>query len=318
MGTLITLLISTLTFFSCGVCAASQHQGVVAKVNGVAITEADLEYAMDTYVPPGTFHGGMGKKREQFRQPALDLLIERELLYQEAVRRGLKVSDKDVDKALGEVRKQFKDKKAFERALKESGLTLSEYRKVLRRNELIQMLLKTEVDSKATYTDKALEEYYDANKERFVRPEGFKVRHILITVPPAAGEKEKEEIRNKAAALLERVKKGEDFADLAQKYSEDPYRVKGGDLGWVHEGRLDPALEEAVKKLKPGESVLVETVHGCHIVMLEEKKSPEQKSFSEVKEALRKELEAKRRQDLKEALVKDLKEKAKIEIVEQQ
>jgi peptidyl-prolyl cis-trans isomerase C len=228
--------------------------------------------------------------------------------------KGVKVTSKDVDRALTEVKAKYKDKKAFDAALRYSGLSLDEYKAILKRNEYIEKLQRLEVDDQAKYSDEALEAYYDTNKDKFLKPEAFKIRHILLKVPPTAGDAEKREIKEKADSLLKKINEGEDFGDLAYKNSQDDYRVKGGDLGWVHKGRLDPAVEEAAFKLNVGESTIVETMYGYHIVKLEGKKPAEQLSFSDVKDSLRKDLESKKQKELKEALMARLKEKAKIQI----
>lgn len=288
---------------------------IVAQVNGAAITEVDLEGAIDTYVPPGGFHGGIGSdKRKEFREPALNMLVDNELLFQEAKKKGVTVEEERIDAIVAETEKRYKNKKTFEAALETAGLTRKDFEKMVERNETIKNILKAETEEKARYTEKELEGYYAVNRGRFVRPEGFRIRHMLIQSLATVSDKEKRELREKAEGLLKRVKAGEDFADLAYKHSEDAFRVKGGDLGWVHKGRLEPALEEAVFKMQVGEAVMVETVYGFHIIRLEEKKPSEQLSFEDVKSSLKKDLEAKRSKELKEALLKRLREKAKIEM----
>lgn len=298
-----------------GLCFGEERQGIVARVNGVPITEVELEKAIDAYIPPGVFHGSPGgERREQYRRQALDFLIERELLHQEAKARGLSVGEDDVEKALSEIKKRFKDKKAFDKALKESGLSLRQYKDILKKNELIESFLKSEVEQKSGYSDREVEEYYNADKGKFLRPEEWKIRHILLKVPPSASEKEKKVIEDKAADILKKARAGADFSELAYEYSEDDYRVKGGDLGWVHKGRLESAIEEAALKLETGEMAMVETTYGFHLVKLEGKKPAEQLSFDEVKDSLKKDLEAKRARELKDALLSSLRGKAKIEI----
>lgn len=295
--------------------AEPQQTSVVARVNGVSITEAELDRAIDTFVPPGAYHGGVAaQKRDEYRKQALALLLENELLYQEAKARGLAVKDKAIDAAVEETKKRYKDNAAFKRALKATGITLDEFRKILRRNELIRTVLRLEVEEKSRYSEKDLEDYFSANRDKFVRPEGFRLRHILLIIPPTATDAEKAEIRKKADDLFKRAKAGEDFAALASAYSQDAYRIKGGDLGFVHKGRLDPVVEETAFKLAVGEVGMGESIYGYHIVKLEEKKPAEQLNFADVKDSLKKELEAKRYRETKEALLKTLREKAKIEI----
>jgi len=298
-------------------CFAEEQKKIAARVNGAPITEAEVERAIDAYIPRSVYHGTVRpEKRQEYRGPALDMLIERELIYQEAKARGLTVKEREIDTIVKETKKRIKDNKGdFEKALKAEGLTLEGYREILRKDELIKKVLKVEVEDKAKYPDGELEGYYNANKGKFIRPEGFRVKHILLTVSPDAADKEKTEKKEKAMDVLKKAAAGEDFSELASKYSEDAYRVKGGDLGWIHKGRLLIELEEAALKLQVGEiRGLIETAEGYHIIKLEEKKPAEQLSFSDVKDSLRKELETKRHKELKEALIKALKEKAKIEI----
>ncbi|MFA5353250.1 MAG: peptidylprolyl isomerase [Thermodesulfovibrionales bacterium] len=294
--------------------AEPSDQNVVARVNGVAITAAELERATDTYVPPGTYHMELGvQKRKEYRKPALEMLIDRELLFQEAVARGITAKNDEVSSALEEVEQQFKRKADFDLALRNTGVTLEEYREALKRNISIDKLLKAEVEDKGSLSDKELEEYYNRNKEKFLKPEAFKVWHILLKVPAEATDEERGERKSQAQDLMKKLEAGEDFSELAGKYSGDDYRVKGGDLGWVHMGRLEAALDEALSSLQPGNTVMVETIYGYHILRLEAKRPPEQLELNDIKGTLKQDLEAMRRKDNRDALMDFLKKKARIE-----
>jgi peptidyl-prolyl cis-trans isomerase C len=316
MTVMVVLVVALFTVCPSSLFAAEDKgTGVVAKVNGVEITETEFQRGLDSFVPPGLYHGTMAtQKRDQFRKQALDLLVENELLYQEAKARGMKIETAVVDAAVEETKKKYKDRKAFERALKATGITLDEFREMVERNELIRKILRAEVVEKSNYTDKELEAYYAANKERFMRPEGFRVRHILINIPPTATDAEKAEIRKKGDDIFAKAKAGEDFGSLASTYSEDAYRIKGGDLGVVHKGMLEPAVEELALKMKPGEVGKTESIYGIHIIKLEEKKPAEQLGFADVQSSLRKDLESKRYAEQRAAFLKTLRDKAKIEV----
>ncbi len=295
----------------------SDASQVVAKVNGTPVTEAELEKALDIYVPPGSFHGKKAfQKREQYKEQALEQLIETELIYQEAKRRGMTVSKKDIDNMVKDAEKKYKDKKAFEKALKSSGITMPEYRDKLARNELVKRLTKEEVEDKSKYSDKELEDYFNENKPKFLRPEGFRIKHILIKVNPSEPEEQRIEANKKAKDIIERIKAGENFSELAYNYSDDPFRVKGGDFGWVHRGRLEPEVESIMYGLEVGQtSELVETIYGYHIIRLEEKRPAEQLDFQDVKDKLRKDKESNRYKERKEEFINSLRQKAKIEII---
>jgi len=297
-------------------CDAAEQQKVVARVNGTPITEAELQKGLDAYIRQSTYHKNVTEDiRREKRQPALDFVIELELLYQEAKARGMTVTESEIEKVLKEKKEKFKDKKAFDKALNAEGMTIDDFRRLLRKGELIRKISRTEIEEKAKYSDKELEDYYSANKEKYIKPEGFKLRHIFVKASPDTGDNGDDGQLNKAKDILKMAQEGKDFSELAYDYSEDAYRVKGGDIGWVHIGRMEPAIEEAALKLKVGEiSELIVTESGFHIIKLEEKKPAEQSSFSEVKVSLRKRLESKRYKETREAFIKSLKDKAKIEI----
>jgi peptidyl-prolyl cis-trans isomerase D len=130
---------------------------------------------------------------------------------------------------------------------------------------------------------------YEANKvERYTDPEEVHVRHVLFSVPPDADAKKRDEIRARAAAVLERAKKGEDFAALAKEASDDKAnKDKGGDLGFIRRGRTEEAFENAAFALQPGEvSDIVETRRGFHVIKLEEHKASREKPLAEVRDEI--------------------------------
>lgn len=114
---------------------------------------------------------------------------------------------------------------------------------------------------------------------------------------------------------LAKLKDGDDFGELAYNLSEDDYRVKSGDIGYVHKGRMLPEIEEAASKLKVGEvSEPIKADNRWYIIKLEDRKAAHQISFEETKEKVKRELEAERAAELKKKWVDGLKAKAKIEV----
>ena len=118
----------------------------------------------------------------------------------------------------------------------------------------------------ATVSEAELKEYYTQNKERLGIPEQVRARHILFIVDPAASEDEKYQAKARAEAILKQVQAGEDFAQLAEAYSEDQStKSKEGDLGYFSPGRMVPEFEGVAFYTDPGEaSDIVETKYGYH------------------------------------------------------
>lgn len=161
-------------------------------------------------------------------------------------------------------------------------------------------------------SDADMRAFYDRNPELFTVSERVKARHILFANQDKTDE-EKVEIEKKANEVLARVKGGESLSELAAEFSDDPgNKEQGGDLGWVTRGAMVPAFEEALFKLKPGEtSNLVETDFGLHIILAEDRENRHLRPFEEVESQIRLDLLTERRQLAQSQAVTDALELAR-------
>jgi len=306
-----------LVFLLTSFASSEEVSNIVAKVNGAILTEIDLEDALNGIIPREVFHRRMTpEKRATFIPKAMNVIIERELLYQEAKRRGMKVDKKRIKEAKDSIISRFGGKKQFKEALKRAGITEKDYDLGLEKRFLASELRNLEIDSKVSVTKEDIEAYYERNKAGFVRPEARRIRHILIKVEPGASEEEKKTKKELAENILKRAKEGEDFAALAWEFSEDPYRMKSGDLGLIHRGRLFEDLDSVAFSLPVGAiSNVIETIYGYHIIKVEEAKDPEQLSLDDVYQKIEKELREKKYKEREEEFIGSLKRNAKIEIL---
>jgi parvulin-like peptidyl-prolyl isomerase len=288
----------------------------VAKVNGSVLTEIDLQDEINRVVPAIGFHGGISPERmAKYRPKAIESMIESELLYQEALEIGLRADKKEIKNAIKTLRKKMGGKKKFRAALKVKGLTEKEYKKMLEKMLLVNMIVNQEIERKSVVTEEAAREYYETNRESYVRPAARRLSHILISVAPNSLPEERQQKMQRAEDIREKAVGGEDFGLLAWDYSDDPYKYKSGDLGLVHKGRLDPSLEEEVERLKVGEiSEVIHTIYGFHIIKVNEIMESAQLEFREVSQKIMRELAEKKRESLREELISRLKEKADIEV----
>lgn len=289
---------------------------LVAKVDGVSILKRDLDEATAALIPRASYHQSVdAEKLKEIRKQALENLIREELFYRAGQQKGYQVPPGEINKRFVEIKKIYPARKAFQEALKQYGISEAELRKKIEHMKLAEIFLKEEVTKKAALKESELRDYYQKNQEKFQKPEAVRLSHILIKVPPAAQKEEKDTLKKKAEDLLQKLKKGEDFAKLAWDNSDDASRVKGGDLGEVHRGRLEPDVENPAFALKKGElSGIVTSLYGYHILKAVDKLPPRQLKFEEIKDKLKKELEDKDGARRLANLVKNLKEKAKIEI----
>lgn len=170
---------------------------------------------------------------------------------------------------------------------------------------LVSMLVKEEVDDKISLTDEDLKQLYEENENQFSAHEQRRARHILV----------KDE--GKAGRILARIKKGEDFSKLAEMYSEDPgTKSRGGDLGWFKKGSLVKEFEDVVFSLAKSSplSGVVKTDFGWHIIKLEDLKTVPAKKFEDVKSQLENAGRNKARVELFNKYVAELKNEFPVEI----
>lgn len=258
---------------------------VIAKVGDTKIVYGDLNKLIKM-MPPS--YQAMFSSTEQVNN-LLQRQIDNTLFAQEA--RRLKV-DKDPDV-------QYK---------------IEEFTKGI----LTQALLEQTVNKNIAVTDQEIKQYYDANTSEFQVPERVKASHILIAVPADASESVKKEKKVKAEEVLAKIKKGEDFSELAKQYSDDAAtKNRGGVIGFFSKGSKEPAFEEAAAKLKKDEvSSPVLTSKGYDIIKVLETKAAETKSLEESRSRISSKLEQKKRNEAIEALLKDIKGRTEVVIYE--
>ncbi len=143
--------------------------------------------------------------------------------------------------------------------------------------------------------------YYETNIDDFVVQKEVKARHILIGVSPDADPGKIEQARKKAEEILAKAKQGEDFASLAEKYSDGPTAKKGGDLGYFPRGRMVREFEDAAFSLQAGEiSSLVRTRFGFHVIKVEDVREERTRGLDEVRASIESTLRDQKARDLVE------------------
>lgn len=285
--------------------SARADNGVAARVNGKPISAADVQKLADKIA------SGAKTTADQVWNDARDQLVAVETLVQAATAEKLSASAAEIDAELKDLKAQLGTAEQFQKTLAESKSTEAEFREEMRRGILVQKLLDRHV--KVKVSDQEVESYYKENQDQFERPEMIKASHILVKVPAGAGA---ESARNRAAEILARAKKGEDFEKLAKELSEDPMtKDKGGDLG-LFPNRRTPVAEAAFA-LKPGEiSEIVESPYGLHVIKAFARQAAGTTSFNDAKEGIRAQLEDDQREDKEDAYVGEVEKKAKIEILQ--
>ncbi len=295
------------------VIAASKKAAVV---NGTVISVSELDNEVNQAKRRMAQQGQMVKEADtaKLRGQILDRLIEQKLLYAQSKKEGIQISDKTIDEHIAKLQARFPSKEAFDKALKQMNLTEADLKEKTREGMAIQELINRDVAGKITISDDEVEKFYKSHPEFFKQPEQVKASHILIKSGAKDDHAKKDAAKKKIEDILKKVKNGEDFAELAKKYSEGPSSKQGGDLGYFGRGQMVKPFEDAAFALKPGQvSDIVQTRFGYHLIKVTDKKAAGTVPFKDVKEKIRGYLKQQKINSALEAYIKKLKDGAKIE-----
>jgi peptidyl-prolyl cis-trans isomerase C len=171
---------------------------------------------------------------------------------------------------------------------------------------LVQSLIEKEIIGKVKVDDQEALTYYEENKDNFITKEQVYLYNILV---------ETEEV---AKDILEKLKAGGDFIEIAKEKSTGPSAAQGGDLGYVSKGDLIPEIENVVFALEIGNiSDIIKSEYGFHILKVTDKKPEVLKTFEEVKEEILPTLLSTKQKEAFDNLLEELKSQVTIEINEE-
>jgi len=324
-GTLLAATLCLAVFASCarggkgdgGPGAGAADRKLVARVNGADIREAMVDEALELFLaqrPPGSPEPTAGE-RAALRGSVVEALISQELIVQKAKSEGIAAAPEEVTRRLQSLQARYESRDDLLKGLGRAGLSEDRVKNMVERNLAINGLLEKHVRSQVTIGDAEVEAFFKAHPEQMNRPEAVRASHILILAEEGkATADERNAARARAQGLLERVRKGEDFAALARENSADGSASRGGDLGFFPRGQSTPGFERAAFALKPGQvSSVVETPFGYHIIKATARQPAHTYQLAEVREALRRRLQAEEVEKRSKEYVDSLHQEAKIE-----
>jgi peptidyl-prolyl cis-trans isomerase SurA len=193
--------------------------------------------------------------------------IDQSLLQQRAKDLGISVEN-DVIKRLDQVRQQnnFPSMEALQAAVEGQGMSWEDYKGNFRNQLLTQEVIRREVGSRVDIGHDDVKKYYDEHKQEFVRPEQVVLADIFLSTEGKTPD-QVAVIQKKANDLLARLKKGDDFSELAKRNSEGPTAKDGGELGAFERGQLSKQLEDTVFALNKNQLTdVIQTKTGFEVL----------------------------------------------------
>lgn len=252
-------------------------QEVIDKIVAVVDNEVILQSELDFQVAMFAVQRNLDSKDLSIKKQILNKLIEDKLLYAQAIIDSIVVSDDDVTRQLDYLinyyTQQYGSKDRLEQAY---GMSVEKIKREMRedtKKNLMADMLKQQKFAKIDVTRREVQEFYNTYKDSLgMISEKFEIAHIFLN--PKSNDKLKQKSKAFAQTLLDSIKKGADFAELAKKNSDDPgSAMNGGDLGFVKRGIFYPEFESAAFKLNVGElSEVIESPVGFHIIEMLERR----------------------------------------------
>jgi len=286
---------------------------IVAVVNGEITTLSELqelEYSLRTQGEEK-----LDKDNPELTSTLLDELINKKLQLQLAAKKKIAVSEQQLQEALADIRRQNKltTDAEFKQALAQQGMSLENFTRQLKENIQITILVRREVMSQIEIKEEEIKSYYQEHKASFTYLDELRAQHILLYLPAEVTEEQVQLKKELAEQVWEKLQAGEDFAQLAKQYSDDPSAEKGGDLGYFRRGEMLPVLEEAALSLEVGGiSPVLQTSFGFHLIRLTERRKHNPDNSPQLKEEIKQAIYRQKTEEKLKKWLKKLRKEAKI------
>lgn len=273
-------LLACAPLLSSGASAAPRNEPkeadrIVAVVNDEVITASDLRQRLDLALAQLKSRGTTLPPREELERQMLERLVMDRVQLQLAKDSGVRVSDADLDQAIGRIAANNKvSVQDFRAMLEKDGVPYPRFREEIRGEITISRLREREVDNRITISDGEVDNFLAGEQQGGpASGEEWQVAHILVRSPEGASPEALQKLQAKAAQAAERAAKGDDFAQLAASYSDAPDALTGGDLGFRTPDRLPAIFAQAAAQLSPGQaSGVLRSPAGFHVIKLIAKK----------------------------------------------
>jgi peptidyl-prolyl cis-trans isomerase SurA len=295
---------------------------IVARVNNEVITRSELQHSIATAEDDAKSDCANRCTPEQLKnltedrqKNALRELIDQSLLVQRGKDMGVSV-EPDVIKQLDQIRIENKlpSMEALEQAVSGEGLNWEDFKNNIRNGLLTKKVISSEVGSHINISKDEIQQYYDEHKAEFMRPEQVVLRSIEVNTS-GKDEAEVAELRKKADTARKRIMDGEDFGEIAKRYSDGSTAKQGGYLGEYKRGELSKELEDTVFKMKRNDlTEVMETKQGFLIMQVLEHYDEGEQSLAKVENEIEGKLYNQRMEPALREYLKTLREESYVVI----
>ena len=249
---------------------------IVAVVNNDVISLQELNQIIAPYaerIKESSYSAEEEKKMLfEIRRKILDQLIDQKLTDQELKKHSITVSEREIDRTIERIKEMAAITDEELRAeLDAQGLTMTEYRERTKEKLLRRKLINLEVRSKIVITQEDIKAYYNSQRDAYAGEKKYHLRNIIMSVPPSATDSQKQSVLTEMEKVLEKLRQGEEFAELAKRHSQSSLASEGGDLGFFLLDEISPLLRQEIQNLEAGQfTPVIDTEMGYQIFFVEE------------------------------------------------
>lgn len=255
-----------------------------AVVNEGVVLDSDLDSAITFFKQQARSNRQSLPPDEVLAERVLEELINQEIRRQHARNLGISIDASSINRAIDQIANNNNmDSLQFRQTLSSQGFDYDLFRQNIEQELLLQRLIEREVQSRIRVSQQEIDDYVEAIKNDAEEQQRYRIQHILIAVPPTADSATVDAAEVRTREVLQRLRNGDDFAEVAATSSDGARALQGGDLGWRTLQELPDFLADALGDMSAGDlSEPLRSANGFHVVRLADKQSGDQTQLAEV------------------------------------
>ncbi|MDO6460267.1 peptidylprolyl isomerase [Granulosicoccaceae sp. 1_MG-2023] len=280
-----TLMAALLLGSSAAMAADVKLDGIAAVVNNDIILQSEIDNEYRFVQRQAAEAGQQLPAQTVMRQRILDKLILTKVQMQEAQKRGIRIDDETLNRAVTSIaRNNGMDLPAFRQALQREGIEYTAFRNNIREELTLSRLRGQQVDAKVTVSERELDDFIARNKSSARANADFYLRHLLVAVPEGAGPEQINAAEQRINALRAQLLAGADFADLARTESDGNEALQGGVVGWRKARELPDAFASVIMRMNKGDiSQPIRSGNGFHLIKVDDLREAEDTAQTETR-----------------------------------
>jgi len=300
------------------VCAEVTNR-IVASVNNDVITLWELNASIKrlTGLTPKDLQRRNEKEFYELRRTLLHEMINEKIAQQQIAKLQLTVTDEEVQASIERIKEENNlTQEELIASLSAEGTSFEEYREQIKRDIERVRLIEHEVRSKIVVTSEDIRRYYENNIHEYRQVHEVRLARIFLRIEDPDSAEEIARVRAAGRKILQELKSGRDFSEMARKYSQGPGAPEGGDLGWIAMDQLETKLRETIAQLSPGEYTdLYPAPSGFQILKVVEEKEGGIRPLEEVRDEIYSKLFKRKVEEKYAAWIQELREKSYIKVI---